>query len=143
MKREPNKILVAAAALAALVGCQSTGGSGAKPQNATDMSGGVRQTAADLESYYAEPHRTRWKNAAGLTGVSEIAPDGVIKVDWGKGGDVGRWEIESDAFCTTYQQIRKGEKRCAFIYAFPNGERRSFDAETGRYISTSWPRDAA
>ena len=132
MMRELNKLFVAAAALALLVGCQSTGGSASKSDAATDTSGGVRQTAADLESYYAEPHMTRWKNASGLTGVSEIAPDGVIKVDWGKGGDVGRWEIENDAFCTTYQAIRKGEKRCAFIYAFPKGERRSFDAETGR-----------
>ncbi|MEQ9124278.1 MAG: hypothetical protein RIM80_17135 [Alphaproteobacteria bacterium] len=140
MMRNLKKLVLAGAALTLLAACQSTGGPDAKPQTAAGEAGGKRQVAADLTAYFAEPRRMRWENAAGLTGFSDISPVGEIRTDWGKGGDVGRWNIEGDAFCIAYRKLRNGAKTCAHVYAMPDGSRRSFDAATGQYKSTSWPQ---
>lgn len=71
----------------------------------------------------------------GFAGELTLKPDETasLRVD-GHGADEGRWKLQGDSICTTWQKAAQGKTKCAKIYRQLDGSYQIVSTSTGVMI---------
>lgn len=69
----------------------------------------------DLEMLFAQKHVAEFSTPRGTTGTITYYPDRKMHVRYGDKEDNGEYRFKDGQFCSTWQNIRKGEK-CSKLY---------------------------
>ena len=79
--------------------------------------------------------RTFSWSGIGFAGELTLRPDETasLRVN-GQGSDEGRWQVQGDSICTTWQRAAQGQKKCAKIYRQLDGSYQIVSKSTGVVI---------
>ena len=96
--------------------------------------GGELQTE-DILKQSLKIERTFSWTGIGFAGELTLRPDETasLSVD-GQGSDEGRWQLQGDSICTTWQRAAQGQKKCAKIYRQLDGSYQIVSKSTGVVI---------
>lgn len=108
MKRTIAFGLIGATALA-LVACktaeQSLQEAGAKPLS-----------AAELKTLFSKDIAWSWKNVKGRSGKTAVKTDGTVVLTSGDWTSPGKWRLNDNTLCTTYEKLADRGEKCFRFY---------------------------
>jgi len=101
----------------------------------TACSNGGELQSEDILAQSLKVERTFSWTGIGFAGEVTLRPDETasLKVS-GQGSDEGRWQVQGDSICTTWQRAAQGQKKCAKIYRQLDGSYQIVSKSTGVVI---------
>jgi hypothetical protein len=79
------------------------------------ISGAHIMSQSDMEQLFYAERTVRFSFPGGLATV-RYHPDGRQEIEWDNGKDAGRFRIENEEFCSTWERLRNGAESCLKVY---------------------------
>jgi hypothetical protein len=126
MKRNITFIVVIGV-VSAFYGCASH-----EPQ--FRISGANIMSQSDMEQLFYAERTVRFSIPGGFATV-RYYPDGRQEIEWDNGKDTGRFRIENEEFCSTWERLRNGAESCLKVYKVSEDEY-EFMSSDGAIVAT-------
>jgi len=79
------------------------------------ISGANIMSQSDMEQLFYAERTVRFSIPGGFANV-RYYPDGRQEIEWDNGKDAGRFRIENEEFCSTWERLRNGAESCLKVY---------------------------
>jgi hypothetical protein len=71
---------------------------------------------AEMEKLLNQGAKGTWKGLGQTGGAMKYNRDGSAMVSWSSGETNGKWRLDGNAICTSWEKLREGREQCAIYY---------------------------